>query len=283
MFSMAVAAMRRRRIAAAAALAAALIAPGAAAAAAAAPAAQASVSHPARTGGYGGSRAGNAALNWAEGHARGCWYSYGGSSCSRGYDCSGLVMAAFGHGAGIWLPHSTYSMLGQPAPAPDLAVAGPARRPDVLRLRARGNQHDLVPPDVRGASQRSARRLENMEPLVASHGRIPGLVTQDRPRAVKESCHGHRRGAGPEHPQPPPGIPACWRGCHVPCTARRKPARSSRFPPSLPAQAFALPGHTAAGRVSLASQRTDRPGNDEPGSEPSSAQARTGYGCPISP
>src|SRR6185437_5248800 len=56
MFSMAVAAMRRRRIAAAAALAAALIAPGAAAAAAAAPAAQASVSHSARTGGYGGSR-----------------------------------------------------------------------------------------------------------------------------------------------------------------------------------------------------------------------------------
>ena len=81
MFSMTVAAMRRRRIAAAAALAAALIAP--AAAAAAAPAAQASVSHPARTGGYGGSRAGNAALNWAEGHARGCWYSYGGSSCAR--------------------------------------------------------------------------------------------------------------------------------------------------------------------------------------------------------
>ena len=112
MFSMAVAAMRRHRIVAAAALAAALIAPGAATAAAAAPAAQASVSHPARTGGYGGSRAGNAALNWAEGHARGCWYSYGGSSCSPGYDCSGLVMAAFGHGAGIWLPHSTYSMLG---------------------------------------------------------------------------------------------------------------------------------------------------------------------------
>src|SRR6266700_1931772 len=53
------------------------------------------------------------------------------------------------------------------------------------------------------------------------------------------------------------------------------------LPPSLPAQAFALPGHTAAGRVSLAGQRTDRPGNDVPGSEPSSAQARTGYGCPI--
>src|SRR5689334_24866368 len=82
---------------------------------------------------------------------------------------------------------------GQPAPAPDLAVAGPARRPDVLRLRARGDQHDLVPPDVRGASQRSACRLENLEPVVASHGRIPGLVTQHRPRAVKKLCYGHRR------------------------------------------------------------------------------------------
>src|SRR5690348_3958707 len=64
MFSMAFAAMRRRRIAAAAALATALIVPGAAAAAA--PAAQASVSRSALASGYGGSRAGNAALNWAE-------------------------------------------------------------------------------------------------------------------------------------------------------------------------------------------------------------------------
>ena len=64
MFSMAVAVTRRRRFAAAAALAAALLAP---AAAAAAPAAQASVSHSAVTSGYGGSWAGNAALNWAEG------------------------------------------------------------------------------------------------------------------------------------------------------------------------------------------------------------------------
>jgi len=109
MFSMAVAAMRRRRFAAAIALAAVLLAP--AAAAVAAPAAQASVSHSAAASGYGGSQAGNAALNWAERHAAGCWYTYGGTSCSHGYDCSGLVMEAFGHGAGIWL-HSTYAMLG---------------------------------------------------------------------------------------------------------------------------------------------------------------------------
>jgi len=114
MFSMTVAAMRRRRFVAAAALAAALLAPAAAGVAAAAPAAQASVSQSAVTSGQSGSRAGNAALNWAERHATGCWYSYGGSSCSPGYDCSGLVMEAFGHGAGIWLPHSTYAMLGNP-------------------------------------------------------------------------------------------------------------------------------------------------------------------------
>ena len=114
MFSMAVAAMRKRKIVVAAALAAALLFSAVAAATAAAPAAQASVSSSARASGYGGSRAGNAALNWAEGHATGCWYSYGGSSCSPGYDCSGLVMEAFGHGAGIWLPHSTYAMLSNP-------------------------------------------------------------------------------------------------------------------------------------------------------------------------
>jgi len=110
MSEMADSAVRRRRFAAAVALAAAALVPGAAVITAAAPAAQASVSA-AVTSSYGGSRAGNAALNWAERHAAGCWYSYGGSSCAPGYDCSGLVMEAFGHGAGIWLPHSTYAML----------------------------------------------------------------------------------------------------------------------------------------------------------------------------
>jgi cell wall-associated NlpC family hydrolase len=63
---------------------------------------------------YGGSPAGNAALDWAEAHAAGCWYAYGGTSCAQGYDCSGLVMEAFGQGAGIWLPRTTYAMLGSP-------------------------------------------------------------------------------------------------------------------------------------------------------------------------
>lgn len=62
---------------------------------------------------YGGSAAGNAALNWAEGHATGVPYVYGGAG-PYGYDCSGLVMAAFAHGAGIALPHSTYAMLSSP-------------------------------------------------------------------------------------------------------------------------------------------------------------------------
>ena len=114
MSSMTVAAMRKHRFTAAAALVATLLTSSMAVGALAAPAARASVSQAAVTSSYGGSSAGNAALNWAERNAAGCWYTYGGTSCSQGYDCSGLVMEAFGHGAGIWLPHSTYAMLSNP-------------------------------------------------------------------------------------------------------------------------------------------------------------------------
>lgn len=48
------------------------------------------------------------ALWWAERQA-GKWYCWGGTGPSC-FDCSGLVMEAYRH-AGIWLPHSTYSML----------------------------------------------------------------------------------------------------------------------------------------------------------------------------
>jgi cell wall-associated NlpC family hydrolase len=61
--------------------------------------------------GPGGSRAGNRALTWAEQHALGHWYCWAGAGPSC-YDCSGLVMAAFGNADGIWLPHSTYLMPG---------------------------------------------------------------------------------------------------------------------------------------------------------------------------
>jgi cell wall-associated NlpC family hydrolase len=59
---------------------------------------------------YGGSWAGNTALNWAEAHALGHRYCWGGSGPSC-YDCSGLVMRSFAH-AGIALPHSTYALPG---------------------------------------------------------------------------------------------------------------------------------------------------------------------------
>ena len=120
--------------------------------------------------------------------------------------------------------------------------------------------------------------------MVASHGRLPGLVTHDRPRAVKEPRRGHRRGG------PSPGLPrrtrrpvdrmctewmlACPalpgespRGHHAPAIASRpgiRPARPhGRWPwqPCRPARR--------------------RPGQDVPGSQPSPAQARTGYGCPV--
>lgn len=41
----------------------------------------------------------------------GCWYSWGGAGpCSRGFDCSGLAVAAYAS-VGIWLPHNTGAML----------------------------------------------------------------------------------------------------------------------------------------------------------------------------
>lgn len=73
-----------------------------------------------------------AALRWAETQA-GCWYSFGGESCSPGFDCSGLVQTAYRH-AGISIPRTTWEMLASsrlvPEPASerrrgDLAFYGP--------------------------------------------------------------------------------------------------------------------------------------------------------------
>lgn len=82
-------------------LAASLVLAGAIAAPvlASAPASASTGSH--RTGAY----------SYAVNH-RGCWYAWGAEGpCWAGYDCSGLVVAAYAH-QGISLPRSTYSMLG---------------------------------------------------------------------------------------------------------------------------------------------------------------------------
>ena len=50
------------------------------------------------------------AMSWALKQI-GCPYTYGGTGpCRSGFDCSGLVYAAYGH-AGIRLPRTTYAML----------------------------------------------------------------------------------------------------------------------------------------------------------------------------
>lgn len=54
-------------------------------------------------------RISNSALNWAEAHAKGHWYSWGGAGPYT-YDCSGLVMTSFAH-VGVSLPHNTVAMI----------------------------------------------------------------------------------------------------------------------------------------------------------------------------
>ena len=58
--------------------------------------------------------AGAAGLNWAEAHATGCWYRYGGTNCAEGYDCSGLVSSSILHATGISIGRDTYEMLSNP-------------------------------------------------------------------------------------------------------------------------------------------------------------------------
>ena len=50
------------------------------------------------------------ALDWAEANATGRPYVYGAAG-PGGYDCSGLVMAAYAAADGITLPHNTEAML----------------------------------------------------------------------------------------------------------------------------------------------------------------------------
>jgi cell wall-associated NlpC family hydrolase len=55
---------------------------------------------------------GNAALNWAEAHATGHWYGWGGTGPSV-YDCSGLVYASMLHTNPHWpsSARTTYAMI----------------------------------------------------------------------------------------------------------------------------------------------------------------------------
>lgn len=74
-----------------------------------APAAHAAVIQPSHAMAWGGSHAGNVALNWATTHTYRHTYVYGAAG-PYSYDCSGLVMVAFAH-AGVSLPHGTYPLL----------------------------------------------------------------------------------------------------------------------------------------------------------------------------
>jgi cell wall-associated NlpC family hydrolase len=105
------------------------------------PAAHASQSRSAVSLSYGGSWAGNAALNWAEAHALGHWYCWSGAGPDC-YDCSGLIMAAFAHGAGIWLPHSTYLIPG--SPHVHWIPLSQARRGDILAFGSGHMEFDTV-------------------------------------------------------------------------------------------------------------------------------------------
>lgn len=91
---------------------------------------------------WGGSHLGNAALNWAEGHAAGHWYGWGGVGPSV-YDCSGLVYAAF-RAEGIILPRTSYSMPSssrlhyipwQQAQRGDILVWGSVRYPSHVAFK----------------------------------------------------------------------------------------------------------------------------------------------------
>jgi cell wall-associated NlpC family hydrolase len=59
------------------------------------------------------------AMSWAL-RQIGCPYTYGGTGpCHHGFDCSGLVVAAYAH-VGMGLPRTTYGMLASRALKPQL-------------------------------------------------------------------------------------------------------------------------------------------------------------------
>jgi len=172
--------------------------------------------------------------------------------------CSGLVMAAFGHGAGIWLPHSTYAMLGS-RHLHRIALSQ-ARRGDLMFYGSGHVEINTIWYHMTFGAHHSGQRVGWRKwspwwhPTAPTGSGDPGQTAR-RQGAVRRSP-ARRAVPGPAAPDPPPGIPAsvrsrCWRVRHCP----EKACAVITLPPSLPAQAFALPGHTAAGRVILAGRR----------------------------
>jgi hypothetical protein len=76
---------------------------------------------------------GNAALNWAEAHATGHWYGWGGTGPSV-YDCSGLVYASMLHTNAHWpsTVRTTYAMIAWLWSHASVIPVSQARRGDLL-------------------------------------------------------------------------------------------------------------------------------------------------------
>jgi cell wall-associated NlpC family hydrolase len=77
-----------------------------------------------------GESPGARALDWAEAHATGLPYIYGGTG-PYGYDCSGLVYEAVLEADGITLPRDTYEMLAGSPHLEQIPLAD-AQRGDLL-------------------------------------------------------------------------------------------------------------------------------------------------------
>ena len=86
-------------------------------------------------------------------------------------------MEAFGHGAGIWLPHSTYAMLR--SPHLHRIPLSQARRGDLMFYGSGHVEINTVWYHQRFGAHDSGTRVGWIKwgAVVLSHGRVPGLLT----------------------------------------------------------------------------------------------------------